>query len=92
MISWKRERDKGRGDDLGSIVCFLVRSWGTKIEQLCTKESKNLGFSGFALCFDCKTLVGWANDQESESECLDCIAHKTLMITWLKLFIFREVL
>ncbi|KAL2920840.1 Selenoprotein F, partial [Bienertia sinuspersici] len=41
-------------------------------QQLSSKDCENLGFTGLALCSDCKTFSEYVKDQELVSECLKC--------------------
>ncbi|CAN4099538.1 unnamed protein product [Withania somnifera] len=53
-----------------AFVCFLVGVMGTKAEQLSTKECENLGFTGLALCSDCRTLAEYVKDQAVLEVCM----------------------
>ncbi|GAB2265627.1 hypothetical protein Dimus_000667 [Dionaea muscipula] len=44
-------------------------SWG---QQLSGNECERLGFTGLALCSDCKTFSEYVKDQELVSDCLKC--------------------
>ncbi|KAK9725179.1 hypothetical protein RND81_05G127900 [Saponaria officinalis] len=62
---------------MGRLMCvtlilmsiFLQVSIG---QELSSKECENLGFTGLALCSDCKTLSEYVKDQELVSDCLKC--------------------
>ncbi|KMT15496.1 hypothetical protein BVRB_3g058500 [Beta vulgaris subsp. vulgaris] len=41
-------------------------------EELSSNDCENLGFTGLALCSDCKTLSEYVKDQELVSDCLKC--------------------
>ncbi|VFQ81443.1 unnamed protein product [Cuscuta campestris] len=54
----------------GSMICVVAAVIAEK--QLSTKECENLGFTGLALCSDCRTLSEYVKDQEVVSDCLRC--------------------
>lgn len=66
------EREREMGVIQVVLLCFVVGVLGAKAEQLSTKECENLGFTGLALCSDCRTLAEYVKDQELVSECLSC--------------------
>ncbi|XP_015077085.1 selenoprotein F [Solanum pennellii] len=68
----ERERERVMGVIQVALLCFVVGVLGAKAEQLSTKECENLGFTGLALCSDCRTLAEYVKDQELVSECLSC--------------------
>ncbi|GAB4859128.1 hypothetical protein Ancab_010598 [Ancistrocladus abbreviatus] len=41
-------------------------------QQLSTKECENLGFTGLALCSDCRTFSEHVKQQELVSDCMKC--------------------
>ncbi|KAM7464927.1 hypothetical protein LguiB_012489 [Lonicera macranthoides] len=41
-------------------------------QKLSSKECENLGFTGLALCSDCKSFSEYVKDQELVSDCLKC--------------------
>lgn len=51
------------------VVSHLVPSGG---QQLSPKECENLGFTGLALCSDCKAFTEYVKNQELVSDCLKC--------------------
>ncbi|KAL3371982.1 hypothetical protein AABB24_008492, partial [Solanum stoloniferum] len=59
-------RERGKNGKLINALKYF------SISQLSTKECENLGFTGLALCSDCRTLAEYVKDQELVSECLSC--------------------
>ncbi|GAB2220060.1 hypothetical protein Droror1_Dr00007703 [Drosera rotundifolia] len=62
----------------GMILCAILTlifasslSWGEQ-QQMGAAECEKLGFTGLALCSDCKTLSEYVKDQELVLECLRC--------------------
>ncbi|GAB4825478.1 hypothetical protein Ancab_008351 [Ancistrocladus abbreviatus] len=51
------------------LLSVASLSWS---QQLSTKECENLGFTGLALCSDCRTLADYVKDQELVSDCMKC--------------------
>ncbi|MED6158065.1 hypothetical protein PIB30_029259 [Stylosanthes scabra] len=54
------------------VVLLAAVSIGTSVEQLSTRECENLGFSGLALCSDCKSFSEYVKDKELISDCYKC--------------------
>ncbi|GMH18220.1 hypothetical protein Nepgr_020061 [Nepenthes gracilis] len=65
------ERERG----MSGLICIILLlhiatvSWG---QQLSTKDCENLGFTGLALCSDCKTFSEYVKDEDLLSDCLKC--------------------
>ncbi|XP_057957253.1 uncharacterized protein LOC131150514 [Malania oleifera] len=73
----ERERERGRDrEEMGGLMCalllFVAVPFGTRGEHLSPKECENLGFTGLALCSDCKTLAEYVKNEELVSDCLKC--------------------
>ncbi|KAH9607168.1 hypothetical protein KSS87_021234 [Heliosperma pusillum] len=62
---------------MGRVICVMLMIALTMVielyaQELSSKECENLGFTGLALCSDCKTLSDYVKDQELVSDCLKC--------------------
>ncbi|XP_052172023.1 uncharacterized protein LOC127787960 [Diospyros lotus] len=55
-----------------SMVALLLIPVASRAEQLSVKECESLGFTGLALCSDCKTFAEYVKNQELVSDCLKC--------------------
>ncbi|XP_057546745.1 uncharacterized protein LOC130825505 [Amaranthus tricolor] len=54
------------------VILILAMTSVSQGQQLNSKDCENLGFTGLALCSDCKTLSEYVKDQELVSDCLKC--------------------
>ncbi|CAO2821782.1 unnamed protein product [Amaranthus hypochondriacus] len=54
------------------VILILTMISVSHGQQLNSKDCENLGFTGLALCSDCKTLSEYVKDQELVSDCLKC--------------------
>lgn len=54
------------------VTMLLVMAALSNGQELSSKECENLGFTGLALCSDCKTFAEYVKDQELVSDCLKC--------------------
>nr|GLL32997.1 BAG-associated GRAM protein 1-like isoform X2 [Ipomoea trifida] len=71
----RRERGTSMGGSsliFGAVFMYCLVVAAVAEEQLSTKECENLGFTGLALCSDCRTLSEYVKDQEVVSDCLKC--------------------
>ncbi|XP_019160178.1 PREDICTED: BAG-associated GRAM protein 1-like isoform X4 [Ipomoea nil] len=62
----RRERGTSMGGSsliFGAVLVYCLAVAVVAEEQLSTKECENLGFTGLALCSDCRTLSEYVKDQ-----------------------------
>ncbi|XP_074320093.1 uncharacterized protein LOC141656905 [Silene latifolia] len=62
---------------MGRVICLMLMLVLTMViesyaQELSSKECENLGFTGLALCSDCKTFSEYVKDQELVSDCFKC--------------------
>ncbi|ONK56857.1 uncharacterized protein A4U43_C10F13840 [Asparagus officinalis] len=56
------------------LLLLLLSDFSSSVlgDQLSAKDCENLGFTGLALCSDCKSFSEYVKDQELVSDCLKC--------------------